>query len=214
MRTETTGIYQYDELPTEEAKKQAREWYSRGVFTDSYEWEFVYDDAVQVGGILGIKIEETPVRTVGGTEQMYPSIFFSGFYSQGDGACFEGGYSYAPDACQKIREFAPKDETLHAIADGLEAVQKEQGRTLAAKCYHRGHYNHSGCMLCDVIDSENPFRDIGDAEVRVTHLLREFADWIYGRLKDEYEYQSSDEQVEESIRANEYEFTADGKRYP
>lgn len=31
-------------------------------------------------------------------------------------------------------------------------------------------------------------------------------------LEQEYEYQNSDEQVDEAIRINEYEFTAEGKR--
>lgn len=44
----------------------------------------------------------------------------------------------------------------------------------------------------------------------VTKALRDFNRWIFRRLQDEYEYLTSDEQVEESIRANEYEFTEDG----
>lgn len=42
--------------------------------------------------------------------------------------------------------------------------------------------------------------------------MREFADWIYSRLEAEYEYQNADEQVDESIRINEYEFAEDGNR--
>lgn len=41
---------------------------------------------------------------------------------------------------------------------------------------------------------------------------RTFADWIYRQLESEYEHVNSDESVAETIRANEYEFTADGKR--
>lgn len=42
--------------------------------------------------------------------------------------------------------------------------------------------------------------------------MRDFADWIYERLSDEYDYQTSDSAVEETIRANEYEFDEDGER--
>lgn len=41
--------------------------------------------------------------------------------------------------------------------------------------------------------------------------MRAFADWIYRQLETEYDYQNSDEQVDESIIANEYEFTEEGK---
>ena len=67
-------------------------------------------------------------------------------------------------------------------------------------------------MSVDVEDSENKYRDLGDAEVEVRQLMRDFADWIYGRLNDEYDYQTGDEAVEESIRANEYEFYQSGER--
>jgi hypothetical protein len=49
------------------------------------------------------------------------------------------------------------------------------------------------------------------AEEEITEALRAFADWVYDQLRAEYDYQTSDKAVEEAIRANEYEFTVDGK---
>jgi hypothetical protein len=46
----------------------------------------------------------------------------------------------------------------------------------------------------------------------VTQCMRDFADWIYDQLRKEYEYQMSDEQVDETLIANEYEFDEDGDR--
>ena len=65
-------------------------------------------------------------------------------------------------------------------------------------------------MHVSVEHLDDPYRDVGEAEDEVQTLLRDFADWIYARLEEEYEYRTSDEQVEESIRANEYEFDEDG----
>lgn len=42
--------------------------------------------------------------------------------------------------------------------------------------------------------------------------LADFSRWIYRNLEKEYDYQNSDEAVEEAIIANEYEFTEDGER--
>lgn len=39
-----------------------------------------------------------------------------------------------------------------------------------------------------------------------------FADWIQARLQEDYDYLTSDEAIEESIIANEYDFDEDGKR--
>jgi hypothetical protein len=40
MRVVETNVFQYDELD-DRAKERAREWYSRRVFEDSCDWEFV-----------------------------------------------------------------------------------------------------------------------------------------------------------------------------
>ena len=50
MRQETTTrtLYKYDELPTEQAKEKAREWYAQGMVSYDW-WECIYDDAETVG---------------------------------------------------------------------------------------------------------------------------------------------------------------------
>ena len=211
MRVVETNVFQYDELD-DRAKERAREWYSRHVFEDSCDWEFVYEDAVRVAEILGIEIEPQYVPLMNGKSRKTPSIFFSGFSSQGDGACFEGTYRYAKGATKTIREYAPQDKELHRIADELQAVQRKHFYHLIASMNHTGHYCHSGCMSVEVEHNEDRYRDIGDAEEEITQLMRDFADWIYERLSDEYDYQTSDEAVEEAIRANEYEFDEEGDR--
>ena len=211
MRVVETNVFQYDELD-DRAKERAREWYSRHVFEDSCDWEYVYEDAAEVADILGIDLRQRRVTLVGGHHRYEPSIWFSGFYSQGDGACFEGTYRYAKGATKKIRGYAPQDKELHRIADELQAVQRKHFYHLTASMSRSGHYYHSGCMSVEVEHNEDRYRDIGDAEDDIRQLMRDFADWIYERLSDEYDYQTSDSAVEETIRANEYEFDEDGER--
>lgn len=212
MRTQTKTVYHYDELPTERAKEKAREWWAQHVFEDSCDWEHVFEDAATIAEILGIDLRQKRVTLMNGSHRYDPTIYFSGFSSQGDGACFEGGYCYAKGAAKKIREYAPQDTELHRIADELQDIQRRNFYRLTASMTHSGRYNHSGCMdvEVEVEDSENPYRDIGDAESDIRDLMRHFADWIYSQLEKEYEYQTSDAAVEESIRANEYEFDEDG----
>jgi hypothetical protein len=52
-----------------------------------------------------------------------------------------------------------------------------------------------------------------DAEEVVIEALRDLARWLYRQLEREYEYLTSDEAVDESIVANEYTFTAAGRRF-
>jgi hypothetical protein len=47
MRTETINIYKFDEL-SDKAKDRARDWWRQGALDNDW-WEFLYDDAKQVG---------------------------------------------------------------------------------------------------------------------------------------------------------------------
>ena len=99
---------------------------------------------------------------------------------------------------------------MHKIADALQEAQRRNFYRLEAVVTQSGRYAHSHTMRIDVEDSNQPYRDIGDAEDNVRDTLRSFADWIYGRLESEYEYRMSDENADESIRINEYEFDESG----
>ncbi len=222
-------LYTFDEL-SESAKEKARAWYREASNHDEW-WDSVYEDALRMAEIIGIEIDyrHHPGRN-GRSGWSEPKIGFSGFWSQGDGASWEGRYRYAKGALKKLQEEAPAkyqygkedgslEETvnpsnleLHRIAKGLQDVQRRHFYRLEATSTHRGHCLHSGCMSIEVQDIEDPYRDIGDAEDDVTDLLRDFADWIYRRLEEEYEWLNSDEQVDESIRCNEYTFDEDGNR--
>lgn len=209
--TRTYQIFKYDEL-SDRAKETARQWFCSTAFNYSCDWEFVYEDAARMAEILGIGLRTRPVKLMGGGTRQGLNIYFSGFWSQGDGACFEGTYHYKPGALKAIKAEAPQDEELQRIARELQAVQARHFYKLTASMSHSGHYSHSGCMDVSVEHSEDPYRDIGDAEDDIRQLMRDFADWIYAQLEKEYNYQTSDEVVEEAILANEYTFDEDGNR--
>ncbi len=206
MRTETKTrtLFTYDEL-SDEAKAKARDWWRdcEARSGDNFFAECVIEDADTIAEILGITVDRRGKHS--------PAIFWSGFWSQGDGACFEGSYSYAKGATKAIRRHAPKDTELHRIADELAKVQRRYFYALSATCEHRGHYQHSGCMAVHTYYDNDGDRNISDDDDEtIRQSLRDFADWIYRRLEEAYEYTMSDEAVEESIIANEYEFDEDG----
>lgn len=211
MRTEEIKIFKYSEL-SDEAKAKAREWYRDQNLPVDH--EFIYDDAVTVAEMMGIEIATKPVKLMNGSTRQDPAIYYSGFWSQGDGASFEGGYSYRKGGLKAIKAYAPKDEELHKIAEALQDVQKRCFYRLTASISQRGLYYHSGTVYADCEYSGDDYRDIDDQDCEdVQDQMRAFADWIYSKLEAEYEYQSSDTAVEEMIIANEYEFTVDGSIY-
>ena len=207
-----TTVYRLDEL-SDAAKDKARAWYREGGF--DYDWyDAVYEDFQRITEILGLKLKTRAVRLMGGGTRQEPCIWFRGFCSQGDGACFESRYSYQKHGPRRIREYAPQDTELHRIADALQAIQRRNFYQLRADASHRGHYYHEYCMSITVERDSPTWQDMtADAEEAVIEALRDLARWLYRQLEREYDYLSSDEAVDETIAANEYTFTAAGRRF-
>jgi hypothetical protein len=207
-----TTVYQFPEL-SDAAKEKARSWYREAEFHDDW-WDAVYDDFERICDILGVSLKTRPVRLMGGGTRQKPRIWFSGFSSQGDGACFEATVQHAKGAAREIRAYAPKDRTLHGIADRLQAVQRQNSYQLQADVTHRGRYYHEYCMIIEVIrDSPTGQAPTDDSEEIVVDALRDLARWLYRQLEAEYDHLTSDETVEEGIVINEYTFTEGGRRF-
>jgi hypothetical protein len=176
-------------------------------------WDSTYDDFKRICEILGIELDVKE-----------PS--FSGFCSQGDGASWTGRYraqglgyaGLAPlytydQAPAKIREYAPKDETLHSIADELCLLGRIYHPVYAkvGRSSHRAV--HEMTMQIDeweYYDEKIDFEGV-DTEI-VNHIeetlitqFRELARWLYTTLENEYNYFTSDEAVVETLEANKIE---------
>lgn len=207
-----TTVYQLAELD-EPAKEAARAWYREGGF--DYDWyDGVYADFEEICAILGVALRTRPVRLMAGGSRAAPCIYFSGFWSQGDGACFEGHYAYARRAPAKIRDYAPQDAVLHQIANALQAAQRSNFYQLRAEVRHRGRYYHEYCMAIAVDrDSATNQEVTGGAEDTVIEALRDLARWLYRQLEAEHEHLSSDESVDAVMCANAYTFTDAGQRF-
>lgn len=203
-----TTVYRLNEL-SDAAREKARAWYREGGI--SYEWyEFVYDDFIRVCKILGVRLKTRAVRLMGGGRPE-PCIWFRGFWSQGDGACFEAFYSYRKNAPSEIRAYAPQDDELHRVADALQAIQRRNFYQLHAEASHRGHYYHEYCMAIAVERDSLTYQDMtADAEDAVIEAMRDLARWLYRQLEREHEFLSSNAVVDEAIIANAYTFTETG----
>ena len=207
-----TIVYQFSEL-SDAAKERARSWYRELGPHDDW-WDTVYEDFERICEILGIRLKTTSVRLMGGGTRSEPCIWFSGFWSQGDGACLEGYLSHAKGAAARIRDYVPQDATLHSIADRLQAIQRRNFYQLAAAISHRGRYYHEYTMSVDVTrDSPSWQPPTADAEETMVEAIRDLARWLYRQLQTEYDHLTSNESIEDGIVANEYTFTEGGRRF-
>ncbi|EFC5281093.1 antitoxin of toxin-antitoxin stability system [Escherichia coli] len=207
-----TTVYTLDELTTD-ARERARCWY-REHHPDSNWYENVYEDFREVCDILGIDLRQRVIRLSSGRFMEEPCIWFSGFCSQDDGACFEGHWRWQSAAPRKIREYAPQDHELHRIADALQAVQKRNFWQLQTEVSHRGRYCHPYSMVITVTRGSPVGQEMtADAEAAVCEALRDLAFWLYRQLENEHDWLISDSAVDEAILINEYTFTETGQRF-
>lgn len=210
-------IYRYDEL-SPRAKERAASGYQESNFDHDW-WDDVYEDAITVAALLGINIDTHTVKMSCGREYQKTCIFFNGFCSQDNGACYTGHYRH-PDGniIEAVASYASQDEELRRIAKGLVCVQVQTqlsiGCTVTAKITTSGNYHHSNTMSIDVErndgddDFEVPLWE--DIATDLTQLLRDFADWIYKQLKTENDYLYSEEHAAERFADNGDRFNENG----
>lgn len=136
-----------------------------------------------------------------------PKVMFSGFSSQGDGACFTGFYRYSPGASKRIKEEWPKAEALHTAIDALQTAQHTCFYQLTAELSHRDRYYHKQSVSIDVQRSDGKALPAG-VEDDVSEALRDIMRYIYRTLEEE-EYQTG-EGAYEYLNEAGYHYNEDG----
>ena len=177
----------------------------RDINTDHDWWDSTYDCFKEQMRAIGIDVDR---------------IYFSGFWSQGDGACFEGSVS-------DWRLF------LKSIGEDSNPVLVEFIREhWSFRVEHSGHYYHENCTFFHAemptpdgeddewfIERYSPygednFRSVSwlavlrsvDFDLLETTFREAFKDHmrqLYMDLEAEYDYLTSDEAVWESLEAND-----------
>lgn len=224
MRTVETTVYKYDEL-SDEAKAKAREWWRESEMSsgDNYFAETPIDDFLEVGAALGFTF--SPANSNRQPRKPRDAVYFSGFWSQGDGASFDASWSANALNVDKVRailadrpaaferdgktERCESNVRLRAILEiFLDIAAADPTASASVRRAHHSHFMH--IEYDSEREEERDARSPGDD---FTEACRNFASWLYRTLESEYEYLMSDECVSETIVANEYEFEEDGTRY-
>lgn len=192
-------VYQFDEL-SDAAKETARSWYREASAGDDFYAECVIDDAKDALRVLGYSDV---------------NIMYSGFSSQGDGACFTAQF-YASDydgkgtnAIQAMLVDRSTDKELARCAAELESILLAFPE-LSASISHYGRGVHEMSTQFSVDCGDDESLDTDSIEDRFKEVSRDLMRWIYKRLETDYEWNNADEQVDENIRCNEYEFDENG----
>lgn len=167
-------------------------------------------------------------------------VYFSGFNSQGDGACFECELDmkvFIPELINNSRIEAlkssyeecnslllPKELGLRLVYD--KSLTNKLCEALSCSTHHNGHYYHSGCMDVSMGMDMSWFEEDDCTEGELwywmdnfyeglknmfTEFLRGLADDLYKKLSDSDDYLRSQLAVFESLDCNEKYFFANGE---
>lgn len=218
MRTITTTLYTYDELPTDEARSRARDWYREASNGDTFYAECTTDEFRDMLKALGFTVDARR------------GISWSGFWSQGDGASFAGSWyasDYDAQQVAKLREDMPREcqyhgedgmhqnsphvVAFHDAADTLARLVARFPESSGRVATGRDHFMSKTFDHGEDVESEFDVRDTEAQGDTFADAVDTLARGFYRTLEAEWEYQNSDEAVAETIRANEYEFTEDGE---
>lgn len=186
MKTVTVKTYSFNEL-NQEAKKKALETFWN-INVDYEGWDDFIIEEYQG------KLEE-----LGYTEA---KILYSGFYSQGDGACFE--------ATIDIQKWL----TSHKLGNKYRALYNE-AENISVCLKHSGHYYHSLMTQLDygIMDlSDKAQSQFDEVEKMILIEREELGNEIYRALDNAYCNLTEEKAVTETIEANDYQFLEDGDR--
>ena len=182
-------LYKFNELSSE-SKERAITSFQEDEDYLAYEWdEYTISDFKTILELIG-----------------YYDItcYFSGFWSQGDGACFSARFSRNKRCLEKVKKYCPKEEKILNI---VEKIQSEIPLHEEYEIKHSGHYYHEYCTDVYYLGDSEKAEQLDE---RFLELSRQLMEILYEKLNDEYDYLNSSEAIIEHIIANEYEFTEDG----
>lgn len=167
-------------------------------------YESIYEDFKEDMSLKGIEVSK---------------IYFSGFYSQGDGAIFEVDrldiidFLKANKLLTKFKKLVNeiKKDISHDYGVPISKITPQQltdwsyGHSVQIK--QRGHYYHENSYL---ISFNMNYDHTDDFENYLEDFIETNAKQLYKNLRNYYEELQKDIMVLKTLQCNEYEFNANG----
>lgn len=193
MRQETINIFTFEELSEEAQEKVLQEFWDINV---NYEWwEFIYDDAKNVGvEIDGFDIGRG--NRISGSIDDLETVCNKIIIEHGEST------ETAILALEYLDKFIVLNARLDRAVDVMDEIDRRY-EDLNPEKADRVYDTADGIIE----DCEDTIQDLAE------EFEREILECYLTILRKEYEYLTSEEAIIETIQANEYEFTEDGSQY-
>lgn len=209
-------VYQFEEL-SDKAKDRARDWYRERALDYDW-WDGVYESVGQAAKYLGIDLRQKSVK-------LYDlSIWFNGFYSQGSGSTYDAIWRAEHVKGEELKKDFATDVELHRLADEFTRIATANVEMTANIKSDRDtsinitvEHGETADERINALKYQSPEWHVQNAQdgalaKALEEALKDFNHWIFESLRLEHEYLNSNESVDNTITANEYEFTEEGKQ--
>ena len=135
-----------------------------------------------------------------GADISVDDIQWSGFWSQGDGACFTCDFDEEV-IFPILKERSLTGDQVQCLEELGVEVQSAQ----SIRCGPSNFYSHENTVTGDLLFSvpdgkEFDVEIVNDLESEFTTIIRESCKDLYRRLEDEYDHTTSDEAIIEEIK--------------
>lgn len=135
-----------------------------------------------------------------------PEIYYTGFNSQGDGACFK---CFDFDFELLLKDYKCKHKKL------LINILKKYVKASINERSNFNRYHHENTLVFNLyIACQSCFTHLEKQLAKIESYIEEkrylLSINIYNRLQNEYDLLTSESEIIETLKANEYEFLEDG----
>jgi hypothetical protein len=208
MKTVNLHLYSFDELD-KTAKEKALTTY-RHLNVDFDWWDNKYEDFITLCSYLGIAVDKE-------------SIYFRGFYSQGDGSKFSAMVDI-PKLVQAVkvqawRTYAPLQEFTfpilqvdrRAMALVANCILPKEPQISGRSRFYGIHTDLGITVVNERSSHDHVFDELDKLQDWLALVAVKLYAYLYSALEKQYEYLTSENGLAESIIANDYLFTADGR---
>lgn len=205
--------FSYADLNEKARRRAYEDWYEHEPYNEW--WDCVFEQVKEKGLELGFEIAD---------------IYFSGFWSQGDGASWTGTINvkvyvekhpeeFSTDARDEIfKELLEQEAVENYIRVGTNNCRAHHEMTMSLTNYDLVTRADDfvlpggmlkGATLGSLMPSMSEYLHLVSQEL--LNAARNYACEIYKALEAEHEYLTSEEQFKEQCEANDWRFDEDGR---
>jgi len=140
-------------------------------------------------------------------------VQWSGFYSQGDGACFTGDFDTVKLLSSLYKYNTAYDKLINRIKDGVYSVEIS-----VVRCGQSNHYSHENtvkaCMTCENYEdlTKHCQEQLAEIENEITSWVRSECISLYDSLEAHYNERTSDSFIAEDLNELGHVYTRSGNQ--